>query len=81
MQTDVVEATEFPDLAQRYNVYAVPKIVINDTHEFVGALPEPHFVNALARAVLGTGAPEAAEAPAEAGDVTPLDSGAADDDA
>jgi len=52
---DIVEATEFPELARRYNVYAVPKIVINDTHEFVGALPEPHFITALARAVTGDG--------------------------
>jgi len=31
-------------------VYAVPKIVINDTVEFVGAQPEPQFVSYVARA-------------------------------
>jgi hypothetical protein len=53
VRADIVEATEFPDLARRFNVYAVPKVVINETHEFVGALPEPHFVAAVARAVGG----------------------------
>lgn len=45
-----MEASEFPDLAERYNVYAVPKIVINDSVEFVGALPEPQFVQYVAQA-------------------------------
>ena len=41
---DVIEATEFPDLARRYGVRGVPKIVINDTVEFVGAVPESQFL-------------------------------------
>lgn len=41
---DVIEVTEFPELAQKYRIYGVPKTVINDTVEFEGALPEPHFV-------------------------------------
>ena len=47
----VIEATEFPDLAQAYRVMAVPKIVINDRVEFEGALPEPQFLEAVLRAV------------------------------
>jgi len=46
-----VEATEFPDLAQRYRVMAVPKIVINETVQFEGAYPESAFVDQLLRAV------------------------------
>jgi len=42
-----VEASEFPDLAQRYNVYAVPKTVINEVGEVVGAVPEAHLVAAI----------------------------------
>jgi len=45
-----VEASEFPELAERYNVYAVPKIVVNETTEFVGAQPEPQFVGYVANA-------------------------------
>jgi predicted DsbA family dithiol-disulfide isomerase len=51
VRTDIVEASEFPDLARRYNVYAVPKTVINGTEEVVGAVPELTFVETLASAV------------------------------
>jgi hypothetical protein len=37
---DGVEVTGFPDLAQRYRVSSVPKTVVGETHEFVGAGPE-----------------------------------------
>ena len=39
-----VEATEFIDLAQRYQVTGVPKTVVNNTIEMLGALPESEFV-------------------------------------
>lgn len=39
-----VEATEFPDLARRYRVTGVPKTVVNDEVEILGALPESAFV-------------------------------------
>jgi len=41
---DMVEAIEFPHLANKYDVMAVPKVVINDKVSFEGALPEPHFL-------------------------------------
>jgi hypothetical protein len=41
-----VEATEFPDLSRRYRVTGVPKTVVNDSIEILGALPEPAFVRA-----------------------------------
>ena len=46
-----IEATEFPELSRAYRVMAVPKIVINDTVEFEGALPEAQFLDAVLRAV------------------------------
>jgi hypothetical protein len=54
VRADIVEASEFPALAQRYNVYAVPKTVINDTRELVGALPEPDVVKAVVEAAAPT---------------------------
>jgi glutaredoxin-like protein len=39
-----VEATEFPDLARRYMVTGVPKTVVNETIEILGALPQDDFV-------------------------------------
>jgi predicted DsbA family dithiol-disulfide isomerase len=41
---DVVEVSEFPELAQRYSIYGVPKTVINETVQFEGAVPEQVFV-------------------------------------
>ena len=40
-----VEATEFPDLARKYSVTGVPKTVVNDTIEILGALPPDTFVS------------------------------------
>jgi hypothetical protein len=37
---DMVEATEFPHLAQRYNVMGVPKTIANEIGLAEGALPE-----------------------------------------
>ena len=50
---ECIEATEFPELSQRYRVMAVPKIVINDTVEFEGAIPEREFLGAVLQAVGG----------------------------
>jgi predicted DsbA family dithiol-disulfide isomerase len=41
---DTVECTEFQELAQQFQVSGVPKIVVNDRVEFVGAQPEPIFL-------------------------------------
>jgi predicted DsbA family dithiol-disulfide isomerase len=46
-----IEATEFPDMAQAYQVSGVPNIVINDRVEFMGALPESQFLDAVLQAV------------------------------
>ena len=44
---DMVEATEFPHLANKYQVYGVPRTVINETIHVEGAAPEPILVNEL----------------------------------
>lgn len=45
-----VEATEFPDLARRYQVSGVPKTVVNEDVEILGALPQDAYVEqALAK--------------------------------
>jgi hypothetical protein len=48
---DVVEATEFPELSQRYRVMSVPKMVVNEKTQFLGALPEDRFVQEVMKAV------------------------------
>lgn len=44
VRADAVDATEFPHLAQKYQVMGVPKVVINETTAFEGALPESAFL-------------------------------------
>jgi glutaredoxin-like protein len=47
---DVIEAQEFPELAERYQVHGVPKVVVNEAVEFVGAQPEARFLDHVLRA-------------------------------
>lgn len=44
---DCVEAAEFPDLAGKYDVYAVPKVAVNGSAFIEGALPEEFFIDAV----------------------------------
>jgi len=51
IRADMIEAIEFPQLANKYDVMAVPKTIINDTFSFEGALPESHFVEYILSAI------------------------------
>ena len=44
---DAIEATEFMDLSRKYRVTGVPKTIVNETREILGALPEDAFVRAV----------------------------------
>ncbi len=48
---DVIEISEYPELAQRYQIFGVPKTVINDSVEVEGAVPEQAFVQEVLRAI------------------------------
>jgi glutaredoxin-like protein len=48
---EVISTSEFPDLALKYNVMGVPKVVINDKIDFVGAFDEDLFAENI---LLGT---------------------------
>lgn len=48
---DVVEVSEFIDMAQRYQVQGVPKTVVNDRIEIMGAVPEPRFIQEVLKAI------------------------------
>lgn len=41
-----IDATEFMELTRRYRVSGVPKTIVNETVEILGALPEEMFVRA-----------------------------------
>lgn len=47
VRAEMVEVSEFPDLAEQYQVYGVPLTVANDTIRFEGGAPESHFIPAL----------------------------------
>ena len=47
VHTDIIEATEFPDLVGRYAVGGVPKTVLNDRLFFEGAVPEATLLAAV----------------------------------
>lgn len=51
VKSDVIEIAEFPHLGQKYSVMGVPKIVINERTELVGAVPEAQFVAHILQAV------------------------------
>lgn len=53
----VIEATEFPDMVQRYRVSGVPKTVVDDDVELLGIHPEEAFVREVLR--LDSAAPPA----------------------
>jgi hypothetical protein len=48
---DVIEANEFPSLSNRFAVQAVPKTVVNDRVEILGAMDEERFLNEALRAL------------------------------
>jgi len=48
-----VEVTEYPDLARRYHVTGVPKTVVDETVEILGALPEDDYISQSLTAVAG----------------------------
>ena len=51
VKADMVEATEFPHLAIKYQVRGVPRTVINETVHIEGAVPEPMVMAKLREAL------------------------------
>ena len=47
IRSDMVEAIEFPHLAQKFSVMGVPKSVLNDSDSIEGAVPEKLFVDKI----------------------------------
>ena len=48
---DMVEVTEFPYIATKYNVQGVPNTIINEEHSLVGGQPEAQFLQAVLHAI------------------------------
>jgi predicted DsbA family dithiol-disulfide isomerase len=44
-----VSAVEFPDMVRRFRITGVPKTVINESADILGAVPEPAFVETVVK--------------------------------
>ncbi len=52
IHAEAVDAMEFPELSQRFNVQGVPQTVINSgSGIFTGAYPEPRMLEEIKRAL------------------------------
>ncbi len=51
VRTDMVEATEFPHLVNKYQVMGVPRSVINEDFHLEGAAPEPMVLEKIREAL------------------------------
>ncbi len=47
---EMYDAAEFEDVIRKYKIHGVPKIVINETIEFLGAQPERAFLSHVMKA-------------------------------
>jgi predicted DsbA family dithiol-disulfide isomerase len=58
----MVEASEFAELADRYQVYGVPLTVANDKVRVEGGMPEPMFIPRILQGIgMAIDSPFAAE--------------------
>ena len=51
VRADAIEATEFPELAEKYRVFAVPRTIINSSAHIEGSLPEAFFLDEILRKI------------------------------
>jgi glutaredoxin-like protein len=51
IKADMVNAIEFPHLVNKYAVMGVPKVVINETQQFAGAVSEDQFADQIMTAI------------------------------
>lgn len=55
ISADGIEVTGFPDLVRRYRISSVPKTVVGENVEFVGAGPETMLLEHVQKAADGGG--------------------------
>lgn len=50
IRAEAIDASTFPEIGAAYQVYGVPKNVVNDTVQFEGAVPENVFLDHVLKA-------------------------------
>ena len=48
--TAAISAVEYPALVRRFRVTGVPKTIVNETADILGAVPESQFVETVLKA-------------------------------
>ncbi len=48
---DMIETSEFPHLAVKYNVRGVPNTIVNEDHSILGGVPEMEFLKETLKAI------------------------------
>lgn len=48
---DALDASEYPELADRYQVYGVPLTIANNTARIEGGMPEPMFIEKILQGI------------------------------
>jgi len=71
VHAEVIEISEYPDLAEKYQVQAVPLTVINDSVAIPGAVPEQALIEQLIKASESTIAPPSSPTSGESSPVEP----------
>jgi hypothetical protein len=51
IKADCIESTEFPELAGKYSVYAVPRTVINESAFIEGSMAEDFFLESILKTI------------------------------
>ena len=70
ISAEVIEANEFPELSQHYQVRGVPTTIIDEKMSFAGSVPDDLLVDTIERVIRPSPLTEATATP-ETGPVTP----------
>lgn len=73
VHAEVIEISEFPDLAEKYHVQAVPLTVINDSVAIPGAVPEQTLVEQVIKASESTISPPSSPTSGQSSPIKPPD--------
>lgn len=50
IRSEMIDAAAFPDVAEKYDVHGVPRVVINEETAFEGSLPDDLYIDEVLRA-------------------------------